>query len=515
MKKGFLVGFVCLSAVVAPAQESELEAVKRQLREATELFRKAMEQQRLVIESLSNKVHSLEAQQAVAPNRAAQLAQGAGTNAPPGDDTAAPQRGWSPSDPLRLLGDGRNYLNLSLSGLFAAGTSTAKDIQDLQPGGHDPNQRGFTVQNLETVFEGKVDPYFRGQANIVMTIDPDGETIVEAEEAYLETMALPWNLQVKAGQYLTEFGRLNPMHPHSWAFVDQPLVNSRFLGGDGLRNPGARLSWLAPTPFYSELLFSVQNSGGETATSFRSAGGHAHGDEEELPFALRHADNDRGVRNIDDLLFAPRYQTSFDLTDAQTLLGGVSAAFGPNSSGEDGDPSTQIYGMDLTWKWKPVSQSGGFPFVQWQTEAMMRRFKAGAFDWDENGNGVADEGELVDLRTGAPAMFGSETLTDYGLYSQITYGFRKGWVAGLRGDYVWGEKGDYEKFPKSFDGELITTDPMRNCRWRISPNLTWYPTEFSKLRLQYNYDWRQNIGVDHSVWLQFEFLLGSHAAHKF
>ena len=56
---------------------------------------------------------------------------------------------------------------------------------------------------------------------------------------------------------------------------------------------------------------------------------------------------------------------------------------------------------------------------------------------------------------------------------------------------------------------------MRATRWRISPNLTWYPTEFSKVRLQYNYDDRREVGVDHSVWLQFEFLLGAHAAHKF
>ena len=52
-------------------------------------------------------------------------------------------------------------------------------------------------------------------------------------------------------------------------------------------------------------------------------------------------------------------------------------------------------------------------------------------------------------------------------------------------------------------------------RWRLSPNLTWYPSEFSKIRLQYNYDDRLRLGTDHSVWLQFEFLLGAHAAHKF
>ena len=54
-------------------------------------------------------------------------------------------------------------------------------------------------------------------------------------------------------------------------------------------------------------------------------------------------------------------------------------------------------------------------------------------------------------------------------------------------------------------------DPDRDSRWRVSPNLTWFPSEFSKVRLQYDYDDRQNIGVDHSVWLQFEFMIGAHA----
>jgi len=56
---------------------------------------------------------------------------------------------------------------------------------------------------------------------------------------------------------------------------------------------------------------------------------------------------------------------------------------------------------------------------------------------------------------------------------------------------------------------------LRNDCWRLSPNLTWYPTEFSKIRLQYNYDDQAIFGTASSVWLQFEFLLGAHAEHKF
>ncbi len=516
MKKIIIVGLVCWSAAFASAQESDLEVVKRQLKEATESFHKAMEQQRLVIESLTKKVNQLETQQAGVTNQQAELKRLVQAGAPtsPADPNAPFKTGWSPTDPIRI-GTAQNYLGVSFDGLFAAGSSTASDIETLQPGGHDPKQRGFTVQNLETTFTGMVDPYFRGQANIVLQIDTGGETIIEAEEAYLETMALPWNLQVKAGQYFTEFGRLNPTHPHSWAFVDQPLVNNRFLGGDGLRNPGARVSWLMPTPFYSELFFGVQNSHGETATSFRSGGQGHGGGEEGLPFGYRHSDNDRGLRHVDDLLFTPRLATSFELTDVQTLVLGASGAFGPNANGGEGNTHSQIYGVDMFWKWKPLSSNGGFPFVSWQTEAMLRRYQLGAFNWDEDGNGAVSDGEVVNTATGLPASLRGETVTDWGFYSQLQYGFRKGWVAGLRGDFVTGEKAGYEKLALTLDGEKLGRDPLREERWRVSPNLTWFPTEFSKLRLQYNYDHRKQPGVDHSIWLQFEFLLGAHAAHKF
>jgi len=440
--------------------------------------------------------------------------------APSETGVVSPENTWRPNDPIRL-GQGNAYLDLGLTGTFAAGGSTASDIEGgTQLGGHDPNQRGFSVQGVELNLSGAVDPYFRGNVNVVYALTAEGESLFEVEEAWAESVALPANLQFRAGQIYTEFGRHNPTHLHTWAFVDTPLVNGRFLGPDGLRNPGARLSWLAPTPFYSELLLGVQNSHGATATSFRS-GGHAHGEGEEdgaeLPFTYRPAENDRGVVRVSDLLFSPRYAMAFDLTDSQTLLFGASGAFGPNSRGAEGsgDTATQIYGLDLTWKWKTPRHHGGFPFVQWQTEWMFRRYQAGAFDWDEDGNGAVSGGEIEDLDTGLPAVLSGETLTDYGFYTQFLYGFRKGWVTGVRFDWLDGRTGDYEDRNLVLDGELLGDDPLRSSRWRLSPNLTWYPSEFSKLRLQYNYDDRDSIGTDHSVWLQFEFLLGAHAAHTF
>jgi len=457
----------------------QLEQLKKQLQNMQQNFERIQREQQRQIEALRKQIENLQTN----------AAPPAGT--PPETQPAAPvapavQAGshWRPSDPITLSGGQRSYLNLSFDGLFSAGTSTEREIEGLTTGGHDPKQRGFTVQNLETTLEGKVDPYFRGLAALIMQIDKEGESFLEVEEAYLESMSLPANLQVRAGQFFTEFGRQNQVHPHSWDFVDQPLVLGRFLGGDGLRSAGARASWLAPSPFYSELYLTIQNSQGETAHGFRNA-------NEGEPFFGRPSEAG-DVRNLDDLLFVPRYVASFNLTDAQTVVAGASGAFGPNGTGGE----TQIYGLDLFWKWKSPQHHAGFPFVSWQTEVMLRRFQAGAFAEDADGAG-ANEIELP-----------GETLTDYGFYSQILYGFRKGWIAGLRGDYVFPDKkGLYES--------VAGTDLDRASRWRLSPNLTWYLSESSKLRLQYNYDRRNTIGNDHSVWLQFEFLLGAHAAHKF
>ena len=82
-----------------------------------------------------------------------------------------------------------------------------------------------------------------------------------------------------------------------------------------------------------------------------------------MPFGFRHDDNNRGVKNVGDMLYTPRWAVSFDLNDRQTLVLGTSAAFGPNSSGASGDTTTQIYGVDAYWKWKPEKSEGGFPFV--------------------------------------------------------------------------------------------------------------------------------------------------------
>src|SRR5205809_1189664 len=385
--------------------------------------------------------------------------------------------GASLTQPI-TIGGGKNYMNISLDGLFALAYSSARDLDHIEVGDHDPQQRGFNARNIELAFDGAVDPYFEGFANIVFKLNNDNETEVEVEEAFMQTTSLPFNLQLKAGQFFAALGRINPTHPHTWDFADTPLVNGRFLGPDGLRGVGAQISWTLPLPWYSQLIFASQNGRGGTGFSFRNPG-------EDGMFFDR-ITTDREARGLQDFVWIPRFENCVNLIDTETVLAGVSGAFGSNETGANS--RTQIYGADLLYKWKSSHAEGGFPFVKWQTEFMYRRFEAGR---------GADDSFPV-----------AETFHDWGLYSQVLWGFKKGWVAGIRGDYV------------HMQDSMFTDDLDRQSRWRLTANLTWYPTEFSKIRLQYNQDFlEENFFLSErqveSIFLQWEFILGAHGAHKF
>jgi len=381
-------------------------------------------------------------------------------------------------------------IDISVDVLAAAGGSTVGDeaLQGLQGGGHDPRKNGFTLQNVELSFAGAVDPYVTGETHVVLFVDPlSGETTVELEEAFLTTQSLPFGLQVKAGFFFTEFGLINPTHPHAWDWLDLPIVNTRFFGPDGMRQAGARLGWLVPVPWAAELLVGAQNANGETMASFlaneeffeeRAVAGR--------PFVSR------SVKRASDLLYLVRLDNFFPLSPTLSARLGGSAVFGPNASGPDG--RTTIYGGDLKVRWRPTNHFRGWPFVVWQSELIQRDYRA-------------DQVETTDIE-GNPLIFPRKTLHDWGLYTQLLYGFHYGWATGVRFEYARGSGASVQSRDH---------DPFRDTRYRISPILAWHPSEFMRVRLQYNYDRADHLrqGHAHSVWLGLEFLYGAHPAHKF
>lgn len=423
-------------------------------------------------------------------------------------------------------------IDISADVLFFAGGSSERDaaISTLQGGSHDPKQRGFTLGQAEFSLSGAVDPYFTGEAHVLTSVNPStGETTVELEEAFLTSSALPYGLQLEVGHFLTEFGQINPQHPHFWDWIDQPVVNSRMFGGDGMRQAGFRASWLPPTPWFSEFHFGMQNANGVTMASFLGGelahahgGGNGHGhagedehaaeqgdehaDEHGHGGADEHADEQAGgiqgdgiagrpivaqdVRGFGDFLYLTRLENSFDFTDDVTAVFGLSGLYGPNSTGRDAD--TWLYGLDMKWRWQPASNFG-YPFLTWQTEIMKRDYHAARY--------------TQETETGDLATLPGRTLKDWGLYTQLLYGFQTNWAAGLRYEYAGGSG-------QSIGGRK--NDPFRDDRHRLSPLLVWRPSEFSRIRLQYNYDMASHLKDDaHTIWLGFEWLYGAHAAHNF
>ncbi len=414
-----------------------------------------------------------------------------------------------PTQPAGPTGaSAQRLLDLSFVPTLFMGSSTERDetLQTLQGGGHDPRKRGFTLAAGELGLVGVVDPYFRAQAYVTTFIDAiSGETGIELEEAFLTTQALPYGLQIELGHFLTEFGQINPRHPHQWDWNDQPIINTRLFGGDGLRAPGFRFGWLLPTPetFFSELHLGMQNANGEQMTSFLG-GRHQHGGGDEHHSEDEHATIEgsqignrpalgRDTKALRDFVYLARWNSSWEVRDDLGVVLGFSGLYGPNDTGPRGD--TWIYGADMKWRWRPTNSFRGWPFVLWQTEIMQRDFRADHFMHQD------EDGEIVTL----PAR----SLHDWGFYSQLLYGFRHGWAAGLRYEYAGGSG-------QSLDGRK--NDPFRADRQRFSPLLAFHPSEFTRIRLQYNLDHANHLtnGKNaHSVWLSFQWLYGPHPPHEY
>jgi hypothetical protein len=366
---------------------------------------------------------------------------------------SAPKAGAG-AQPARTQAAGSATIQPDISLILDAAAAYFSD-EPLPGGAHDPDHTGFNFQQLELAAGAAVDPYFRFDTNLVFS--PFG---VEIEEAYATTLSLPLGLQVRFGQFLSKFGRLNATHPHSWDFADQPFALTRVFGAEGGRGLGGEVSWLLPLDWHAELSLGVTEAAGEaTARSFYGA-------------------RDLGVASPSDLLYTTALEQFFPLSDSWSLLGGLSGAFGPNSSGRDNH--SDVYGADLYLKYRPLDEPEP-TVVSLQAEWLYRRRQV--------------PGDL---------------LSDHGGFVQGRWRFAKRWATSLRWEYGSPAYGD--------DGS-VTLDPLdpewSSARQRMSAALSFYPTEFSRLRLQGNHDlpdWRNAISA---VFLAAEVLIGAHGAHSF
>jgi outer membrane murein-binding lipoprotein Lpp len=281
-----------------------------------------------------------------------------------------------------------------------------------------------------------VDPYAR--ADFFLSF---GEQGVDVEEGYITFPSAPGELLVKAGKQRAYFGKVNTLHRHVVPWVDRPLVTTNLLGGEeGLSDAGLSVSRLLPAP------------GG----IFLEATGQVYrGDSEGIFEETRRSE----VATVGHL------RAYRDLSDDSNLDIGVSYARGHNDAGES--LVTNLYGIDTTFRWKPLQRSIYHSFV--------------------------GRSELIWSRRDQPdGLRGA-----FGYYASAEYQFARRWFAGVRLDHSDRREG----------GGLTDNG--------ASAVLTFWPSEFSQLRAQYRFtDYAEGVQANELLF-QLQFSVGAHGAHPF
>jgi hypothetical protein len=371
-------------------------------------------------------------------------------------------------------GGGASAFNPAISLILGGSyTNTSRDPGDWNIAGFPPNggevgpgERSFNLGESELTFSASIDPYFSGQLTTAIT----GEDEIEVEEAFVRTTALPDGFTAKLGRFFSGFGYLNEVHAHAWDFVDQPLVYQALFGGQFQQN-GVQVKWLAPTDLFLE--FGAESGNGDSYPGTRRAGNGLNG-----ATLFAHVGGDVGDYT------SWRLGGSYLTQKAEDRAGGLADAAGePLFESFTGDARTWVVDGVLKWAPSPRRQ------LKVQGEYMRRR-ESGAIA-DASGLPLAD-----DYRN-----------SESGWYLQSVYQFAPRWRVGARYDSLDAGTPRYTLSP---DG-LLSADPDR-----LSVMLDWNPSEFSRLRAQYDWDNARDDGEqDHIVRLQYIYGIGAHGAHKY
>jgi hypothetical protein len=353
----------------------------------------------------------------------------------------------------------------------------------LESGEHSPPCNGLNLNYAEITFYSIVDPYFELFA--ICHLSPEH---FHLEEAYWLTRKLPAGFQFKAGKFLSAFGRINELHAHYWDFADRPLVHRAMFGDEGLNEIGACITWVAPTDIY--LLLGAEMLMGENEPTFGRTG-----------FSLPRMNIAvSGVKGPG--LFVGYVESSVDIGDASVLVrlsgahgktrfdGGLSSGI-PGSQAITG--TSTVLGCALTVK----HTLDAIRYISFQSEYLWRH----------------TDGTLYSLDQAQQLLQSALEKRQTGLYAQAVAKFGLQMRGGLRVDLLHGN----EVIGHGLRSDLPTSLP------RYSAMLEFNPTEFSRIRLQYNYDLSRYTETNeqlsmmkvHELSLQINLAIGAHGAHSF
>lgn len=480
------------SGATAAASDADIAA----LREAVAQMRKDYESR---IGDLERRLAAAEKKAAAADKQLAAARPAAGTASPSPTLAAAPPPATAPSVaaasppvPRPASSAFNPAISLILEGTAASYGRDPEEwhLPGFTLGGHaGPLPNGLSIGHTELVVSANVDDWFYGQATLAVH-DHDGETEIDLEEAFIDTLSLPAGLGVRLGRFLPQVGYLNTHHPHAWDFVDAPLPNQAFLGGHWY-DDGARLSWVAPTELYLELGVEALRGGqfpvsGDTDDFL----GGAHNVYLKLGGDV--GDSHSWQLGVSQLWAEPRERMAGGHAHEEGGHGEESFAF-------SGDSRLTV--ADLVWKWAPDGNPTQRNAI-FQAE-YFRRHEDGTVDFEnEPGSAVLPyDGD------------------QQGFYVQGVYQFMPRWRAGLRYDRVWADNDlrvatndSGEEDEELLEESGLLDDGHRPHRY--SAMVDYSHSEYSRLRLQYTRDYSLPE-ADDQVFLQYVMSLGAHGAHAF
>lgn len=309
----------------------------------------------------------------------------------------------------------------------------------------------FTLEEFEVALQAYLNPYAR--ADIFLSKPGFGDEPIEIEEAYATILrGLPLDLNVRAGKYLAEFGKLNTLHPHAWPFLDKPLSLERFLGEEGLNDLGISVSFLLPTgDLYTKLTVDVLRG-----NSIPGGAGFDLPDDVKPYYAN-----------------SARLMAFFPVGENSDLEAGISGLTGIHNA----EARHRFYygNLDFKYKWKPDAYTS----FTLQGEALLNSRKI-----------LSDDG------------IGTESLTSSGLYVFGDYQFLKSFTLGALYDWT---QSPYSKEDKAQGVAFFAG---------FYPVEETIALRFQYKHTRFETPGGEPISVN-SVALQFIFSMGPHKAHPF
>ena len=361
-------------------------------------------------------------------------------------------------------------IGVILNGTYGAFSSKDSHMAGFAVPGEGARQdQGLKLGESEINFVSNIDDKFSGNLTASFTSEK-GEDQLGIEEAFVQTlpgMGLPSGLSVKAGRALWTLGYLNEQHAHTDDFVDRPLPYRVFLG-NAYNDDGAEVSYILPTAIYSEV-----------------GGGVFRGDV--YPFGSNSGRNPGA--------WSAFARIGNDIGDNQTWRVGAYTLSGNAHERLSNDDTviyngnSHLYIADVRYTFAPTGNSNEKELTL-QSEVFRR---------NENGNYEDTAASSGQVGTGGHAS---------GWYAQGVYKFLPSWRAGVRYSQLISPS-----TPLGLLGSALDSSSYNPKAYAAM--VDWSNSEFSRIRLQYNYEELARGQVDNQFLAQYIMSLGAHGAHKY